>query len=85
MSSGTAKSPNGRPVPIQWLQDAVDLLVRKGEIAVDVEAIGHRSAFVTAFFSRRCPAVARPTTLGVSRLDAEASRSVKSQHTRRRQ
>ena len=50
---GTAKSPSGRPVPIQWLQDAVDLLVREGEITVDVETLGHRGAS-SASFSPRC-------------------------------
>lgn len=33
----TAKAPDGGPVPIQWLQEAVDLLESKGEVSVHVE------------------------------------------------
>jgi hypothetical protein len=59
---GTGKSPAGRPVPIQWLQDAVDLLERPGEVAVDVETLGHRGAFVGAFLATLPGTVVRPTT-----------------------
>lgn len=59
---GTGKSPSGQPVPIQWLQDAIDLLVRDGEITVDVETLGHRGAFVGAFLATLPGAVVRPTT-----------------------
>ena len=59
---GTAKSPDGRPVPIEWLQDAVDLLIREGEVAVDVETLGHRGAFVGAFLATLPGVVVRPTT-----------------------
>ena len=59
---GTAKSPSGRAVPIQWLQDAIDLLVREGEIAVNVETLGHRGAFVGAFLATLPGVVVRSTT-----------------------
>ena len=59
---GTAKSPTGRPVPIQWLQDAIDLLVREGEIAVNVETLGHRGAFVGAFLATLPGVVVSSTT-----------------------
>lgn len=59
---GTSRSPNGRPVPIQWLQDAIDLLVREGEVAVDVETLGHRGAFVGAFLAPLPGAVVQPKT-----------------------
>jgi len=59
---GTAKSPEGRRVPIEWLQDAVDLLEREGEIAVDVETLGHRGAFAGAFLATLPGAVVRQTT-----------------------
>ena len=59
---GTRKSPGGRPVPIQWLQDAADLLEQQGEVAVDVETLGHRGAFVGAFLATLPGAVVRPTT-----------------------
>ena len=45
---GTGKSPGGQAVPIAWVQDAIDMLVRDGAVEVTVEAIGHRSAFVGA-------------------------------------
>ncbi|HXF97939.1 MAG TPA: hypothetical protein VNJ46_04930 [Gaiellaceae bacterium] len=59
---GTRRSPGGRPVPIQWLQDAVDLLEERGEIPVDVETLGHRGAFVGAFLATLPGAIVRPTT-----------------------
>lgn len=44
----TRKSPRGQPVPIEWVQDAMDRLVRDGEIEVNVPSVGYRSAFVGA-------------------------------------
>jgi hypothetical protein len=58
----TAKSPSGNPVPVQWLEDAVELLVRDGEVIVDVATLGHRSAFVGAFLATLPGTVVRPTT-----------------------
>jgi hypothetical protein len=60
---GTSKSPDGRAVPIQWLQDAIDVLLRDGEVAVDVETLGHRGAFVGAFLA---------TLLGTCEVDNAA-------------
>lgn len=45
---GTAKSPEGRPVPVAWLQTAVHQLYRDGEIEISVASVGYRSAFVGA-------------------------------------
>jgi hypothetical protein len=45
---GTSKSPNGRSVPIAWIQHAMDKLERDGEIAIDVATVGYRSAFIGA-------------------------------------
>jgi hypothetical protein len=44
----TAKSPEGKPVPIAWIQDALDRLVRDGEIEISVPSVGYRSAFMGA-------------------------------------
>jgi hypothetical protein len=44
----TEKSPGGEPVPIAWVQDALDRLFREGEIVVSVESVGYRSAFIGA-------------------------------------
>ena len=59
---GTGKSPGGQAVPIGWVQDAIDLLVRDGAVEVTVEAIGHRSAFVGAVLVTLPGAVVEPTT-----------------------
>jgi hypothetical protein len=59
---GTAKSPDGEPVPIKWVQDAIDVLVRDGEVAVDVETLGHRSSFVGAVLAILPGTVVRSTT-----------------------
>jgi hypothetical protein len=45
---GTEKSPQGKPVPIEWIQAALDRLVREGEIEVSVTSVGYRSAFIGA-------------------------------------
>ena len=37
-----------RPVPIAWVQDALDQLVRDGEITINVDTVRYRSAFVGA-------------------------------------
>lgn len=44
----TERSPDGRPVPIAWVDDALDLLRRDGEVVVDPEHLGHRSSFIGA-------------------------------------
>jgi hypothetical protein len=48
----TQKSPGGMKVPIQMVQDGLDQLNRSGHIRVDVQTLGHRSAFVGAVLSR---------------------------------
>jgi hypothetical protein len=44
----TSRSPKGQPVPIAWVQDAIDILERDGEVGINVSTVGHRSAFVGA-------------------------------------
>jgi hypothetical protein len=58
----TGRSPVGSPVPIEWLQDAIDLLKEQGEVAVDVETLGHRSSFVRAFLATLPGATVESTT-----------------------
>lgn len=58
----TSKSPSGAAVPIDWLQNAIDLLVRDGAVTVDVETLGYRSAFIGAFLATLPGTVVRPTT-----------------------
>jgi hypothetical protein len=46
---GTEKSPEGRWVPVGWLQDAADRLWSAGELEISVASLGHRrTAFVAA-------------------------------------
>jgi hypothetical protein len=44
----TNRSPAGKPVPIEWIQDALDRLVRDGVVDINVESVGYRSAFIGA-------------------------------------
>lgn len=59
---GTSRSPNGRPVPIRWVQDAMDVLDRDGEVTIDVKTVGYRSAFVGAVLSTLPGVVVLPTS-----------------------
>jgi len=56
----TDRSPAGQPVPLSMVQNALDLFERDRRVTVDVETLGHRSAF--------CGAVLR-TIAGVVRID----------------
>jgi len=49
---GTQKSPQGEPVPIGWVQDAIDRLEETGEVRVNVGSVGYRSAFVGAVLAQ---------------------------------
>jgi hypothetical protein len=68
---GTAKSPSGQPVPIEWVQVAMDQLERDGEIVIDVPTVGYRSAFIGAVLSSLPGAVVLPTTPPRIRLRPE--------------
>jgi hypothetical protein len=47
-SVATIRSPEGQPVPIAWVQDALDRLVEVGEVEISVASVGYRSAFIGA-------------------------------------
>ncbi len=44
----TTKSPGGQPVPLAWVQEALDRIERYGEIEISVASVGHRSEFIGA-------------------------------------
>ena len=44
----TSRSPGGQPVPIAWVQLALDRLDRDREIEISVASVGYRSAFIGA-------------------------------------
>lgn len=45
---GTTKSPEGQPVPIDWVQRAIDRLTAERELEINPQSVGYRSAFVGA-------------------------------------
>jgi hypothetical protein len=44
----TTRSPAGQPVPLSWVQDAIDRLERDREIEISVASVRYRSAFIGA-------------------------------------
>jgi hypothetical protein len=44
----TNRSPAGQPVPIDWIESALERVQTDGEIEISVASLGHRSAFVGA-------------------------------------
>jgi hypothetical protein len=44
----TERSPDGQPVPIVWVQQALDYLVRDGQVIITPTVVGYRSAFIGA-------------------------------------
>jgi hypothetical protein len=64
---GTTKSPAGKPVPIQEIQDALDRLVRDGLLEISVPSVGYRSAFIGAVLGT-LPGAEATTRPGVIRL-----------------
>ena len=58
----TRRSPNGKPVPIADVQAAIDTLMTKGEITVDVDTLGYRSAFIGAVLATLPGAIVLPTS-----------------------
>jgi hypothetical protein len=58
----TSRSPAGKPVPIAWVQNAMDQLERDGEVTIDVDTVGYRSAFIGAVLATLPDAVVLPTS-----------------------
>lgn len=67
----TARSPEGKPVPIAWVQEALDMLERDGEVVADVETLGYRSAFIGAVLATLCHTT---RALGPSRVTRQPLR-----------
>ena len=44
---GTNRSPEGKPVPLEWVQSAIDNAA-EGEVEISTDSVEHRSAFVGA-------------------------------------
>lgn len=58
----TSKSPAGRLIPIKWVQAAMDTLESTGEVTIDVENVGYRSAFIGAVLASVPGAIVLPTS-----------------------
>jgi hypothetical protein len=59
---GTERTPAGAPVPLAMVQDGLDALYEQGAVAVNVETLGHRSAFIGAVLLTLPDAFLEPTT-----------------------
>ncbi|GAA0482619.1 hypothetical protein Ade02nite_66360 [Paractinoplanes deccanensis] len=68
----TAKSPDGRPVPIAWVEEALRRLVADGEVPIEPSEIGYRSAFIGAVLKTLPGAVVEGGRPPVIRLSGPA-------------
>src|SRR5450631_1171130 len=59
----TNKPPEGKPVPINEVQRALDLLIKTGSIIPSPDSVGYRSAFIGAVL-RTIPGVQADLTPG---------------------
>src|SRR3954447_3118613 len=66
---GTSRSPKGKLVPVQWIQDALDRLSSDDEVEISVDSVGYRSAFVGAVLSALDDTKSSPATMRVTRVD----------------
>ncbi len=66
----TNRSPAGRPVPIAWIQAALDRLVEERVVVISVESVGYRSAFVGAVLAQVPGLVAGQGTVRLPARDA---------------
>jgi hypothetical protein len=66
---GTSRSPSGTLVPIQWVQDALDRLGSDGDVEINVDSVGYRSAFIGAVLCTLQDADGSPSTMRVTRRD----------------
>lgn len=44
----TDRSPKGEPVPISWVDDALQQLIHHGSVTIHPDTVGHRSSFIGA-------------------------------------
>ena len=67
----TDRSPGGQPVPVQWVQAALDALWADGEVIIHPDVVGYRSAFIGAVL-RTIPGTAIGGSPPMVRLGREA-------------
>ena len=66
----TRRSPAGQPVPIKWVQEALDRLATEGEVEISVASVRYRSAFIGAVLSALDDTEASPSTMRVKCIDS---------------
>lgn len=59
---GTERTPEGARVPLAMIEAGIRSLTRDGTVTVDVETLGHRSAFVAAMLLTLPDTTLEPTT-----------------------
>ncbi|CAN5881529.1 hypothetical protein BH24ACT15_BH24ACT15_05280 [soil metagenome] len=64
----TSRSPQGRPVPVAWLQPVLDRIGVGETVTLDTASVGHRSSFLTAVLEA-LPQVVVSGTPPSARLD----------------
>jgi hypothetical protein len=62
----TGKSPQGKLVPLAWVQEGLDKLFARGRVAASVEELRYRSAFVAAVLATLPRAVVTKDPAAVS-------------------
>jgi hypothetical protein len=62
---GTTRSPGGQPVPIEWVQDALDRLAADGAVEINVQSVRYRSAFIGAVLASLATTNSSPITMRV--------------------
>ncbi len=78
----TEKSPEGKPIPIEWVQAAMDRLVLEGELDINPKTVGYRSAFIGAVLLT-LPATGQIRTSSVATLPMLCNKNVQDERTRR--
>jgi hypothetical protein len=54
---GTTRSPRGKPVPLAEVDAAIERLYADGEVAINPQSVGYRSAFVGAVLATLSEAI----------------------------
>src|SRR5262245_14794566 len=75
--------PDGTAVPISWVQDALDGRETAGEVFINVESVGYRSAFIGAVLREVPGATTSSEPLRVTLNGGGGSAAVLSERQRR--
>jgi hypothetical protein len=75
---GTDRAPQGQPVPIALIAQALDQLARHGFVTLDVKEVGYRSAFIGAVLLTLPGAIAAgsPPKITINIRDDDSDRTI---------